>query len=1622
MDQQPCCVQPALFETFKKLALHVCFLLLAFHVFSLPACAAQHRAAMFVPENSDFWSRFTAFSQAAAEAVGLKLDIAVAGGSPETMLMQVNHAIETGAEALLFLEYDGIGERVLNIAESKKVPAFLFNTALDNEALFPRNQFRYWIGGIIPDDKAAGIRLASDLIDAAQKQGASDFRILAFTGLANGRSYARRYQGLLDAVKNRPGNTSIRALPLDESDSQSDIAGAVAANPDINIIWSVNDGPALTAARQYRQTGASEPIVSGGIDWSPDALAGIANKEMAVDFGGHVFDGAQAVVMVFDYLQGRDFAEEGLLFTGNMIAANEQNVARFQRILADPKAIDYKALSKFYNPSLTQYRFDLNTIAEATAGISTSRINFTADEQRWIREHPVVRYGAETDWPPYDFRGKTGQHTGLSRDLLELIGKYSGLAFTPEFATWNDLLIKAKAGEIDLLPALFETKERQSYLNFTESYHQALDYFFIREDVQAETLADLNGKTIAITKGYAHIGEIRQRFPKMRILETDGMMASVQAVIERRADVIFEVFSVMDYLLKQNSISTIRPFKAMPLSDGKQLKMAVRKDLPVLFSILQKTLPAISQKEKQEISDKWLGYKSEQADPSIALTEAEKLWLAGHPVIRFAGNANRLPYEAFDSKSRYTGIIAEYLKLLENKLPIKFDISANRIRTEPHTKITQQAADIQAETVITDLRSPLKFTGAFITGPIVILMRDTEGYIENIDQIKDRHITVGKHDSLLVRSRYPILGFTEVDTVQEGLTAVSTGKADAFLATLAPANYYLTNMGINNVRIVGKTELINHIGFAVRPGLAPLVPLLNRALDSISETEKRQIFDKWGKDRFVTKTDYGLITKILSVVLGLYLITLLWIRTVQRQQAKLKLSEERFKMAMSATSDGLWDWNAETNKAYFNPRWMTMLGYDPQELPHTIETFKELLHPEDRDEVLAKNQKMLDEIGFDYEEVFRLRCKNGSYRWILSRGRVFQRDKYGKAIRAVGTHVDITDRKLADEQFKTLVNALPIAIAVVDPTGQILLHNPELAHTFGKAGDLSNQNLLEFFSGTGHYRSFRQTIADGTSLFNQQISLHEESHNDIDCQLSIIPRNFQEKMSSLVVIVDLSERIQIEKDLARAKEAAEQANQLKSAFLANMSHEIRTPLNSIIGFTELLNNHIKDPKLSSFVKTIQSAGYNLLNLINDILDLSKIEAGKMAIVKKSCNPHSMFEDLGQIFMMDIKHKDLDFILDIDPRIPENLLLDETRLRQVLLNLIGNAVKFTHRGSICVRARTVNEDNIRSKLDLYIDVEDTGIGIPEDQQQRIFSDFEQMQGQNLHQYGGTGLGLAISKRLTKLMGGEISVISTPNQGSTFTVRLMEVSVSSIQPEHESQERPATTHVRFFPAKILVVDDVEDNRSLLKECFAGTELAIVEAENGQDAVNKARQDKIDLVFMDIRMPVLDGYKAATEIKRFTDTPIVALTASVMRDETERAKSAHFDGYLRKPVLKKELLKELMRFLPHEEILTPDLPEQAFSLSAEKMQALPELIRALEKLLPVCEKISRTNNLSEIKKFAEKILAIGQQLDFDPIVEYATKLLADIDCLDILAIKKTIDTFPEFLSDLSGKLEKF
>ena len=499
-------------------------------------------------------------------------------------------------------------------------------------------------------------------------------------------------------------------------------------------------------------------------------------------------------------------------------------------------------------------------------------------------------------------------------------------------------------------------------------------------------------------------------------------------------------------------------------------------------------------------------------------------------------------------------------------------------------------------------------------------------------------------------------------------------------------------------------------------------------------------------------------------------------------------------------------------------------------------------------------------------------------------------------------------------------------------------------------------------------------------------------------------------------------RMATEAELKIAKERAESATQAKSAFLSNMSHEIRTPMNAIVGFTELLSEGITDKQHQGFIKTIQSAGNSLLTLINDILDLSKIEAGKLDIHKVATNPHALFDDVGKLFMVELDKKQLDFLYDIDKDIPRSLMIDTARLRQILFNLIGNAVKFTDKGYVRLKARQQPCEDDAQLVDLLITVEDTGVGIATQDLAHVFGAFDQSRYQDNQKYGGTGLGLAISQRLAGLMDGHISVTSKLGSGTRFELVLHRVEVSAHVVTQNKEDKVADqTSVQFKPAVVLIVDDVEINRLLVQECFSGTPLDFLSAGSGPEALAILEQQPVDLILMDIRMPGMDGYEAAEKAKLIQDKPVIALTATVMDPLDQSFIDSPFDAYLKKPVFKKELFESLQAFLPFEsKIACASAADKPMEVKFNDMSIVDsKAILALldEQLLPQWQAIRASNKVSEIKKFAEIIEQMGEDYQIRACKDYARVLKETVDAYDIVGIKNSVKNFPV----LSGLIKK-
>lgn len=474
---------------------------------------------------------------------------------------------------------------------------------------------------------------------------------------------------------------------------------------------------------------------------------------------------------------------------------------------------------------------------------------------------------------------------------------------------------------------------------------------------------------------------------------------------------------------------------------------------------------------------------------------------------------------------------------------------------------------------------------------------------------------------------------------------------------------------------------------------------------------------------------------------------------------------------------------------------------------------------------------------------------------------------------------------------------------------------------------------------------------------------------------------------------EINQRKKVEVALVEAQLQAQRANRAKSEFLSNMSHEIRTPMNAVIGFAELTAKMDLPPKALHNIQTIQKSAKSLVRLINDILDLSKIEAGKIEIRREATSLHALAEELYSIFSLRAQNKGLAFEVTLAPDIPKALILDELRVRQILVNLIGNAVKFTHEGSVHVRFSLSPHPNNNSTINIHVKVEDTGIGIHEQDQQKVFGMFEQQSTQDNRTYGGTGLGLAISQKFANLMGGNIHLQSTPGKGSTFTLELLHVEVAASLPKATQAHASA---VVFEKASVLIVDDIKENLDLLGDILESYGLEVIKTHLGEKAIVLAEEERPELILMDIKMPKVDGITASKAIRANALTahiPIIAVSASVVGEE-EEAKRGAFEAFIPKPIDMQELETTLMRFLPHHTAPSFYTQNHTPSLAQNPFTSLAPQVRNV--LLEKAREALESGDFEQIEALMEHITKATQNTTFTQPLQHALETI-DIQTLE-------------------------
>jgi two-component system CheB/CheR fusion protein len=655
---------------------------------------------------------------------------------------------------------------------------------------------------------------------------------------------------------------------------------------------------------------------------------------------------------------------------------------------------------------------------------------------------------------------------------------------------------------------------------------------------------------------------------------------------------------------------------------------------------------------------------------------------------------------------------------------------------------------------------------------------------------------------------------------------------------------------------------------------------------------------------------------------------------------------------------GWWDWDCKTGEVFTHSNKWKMLGYSMEDVTPMIEWWQSLIHPEDRERVIATLYRHLRGESDEYDAEYRLRTKTGEWRWVSDRGKVVLKDTDQTPLRISGTTQDITGRKIALDELlrekflsETTINSLPGSFYMVDERFKIVRWNRNMEIDSGYSGaELAQLNpfaLIAWEDRKRTTRSITQLMNEGS--YSVEAEIVTKAGKRIPCYLSGNLMKFDGKKYVIGMGIDISQRKQLEEDLKQAKEAAETANHAKSTFLTNLSHEIRTPMNAILGFSQLM---LRDPGITALQRrhldTINRSGDHLMALINDVLELSKIEAGRIEFKPALFKLNELIDDLEVIFRLQTNEKHLSFRVEKESTLPDNAVADANKLRQIFINLLANSVKFTLTGGITWRLHS--EAGQAGCLHLISEIEDSGPGMDAAELARLFHPFEQTSSGE--QAGsGTGLGLNISREFAQRMGGDIWVTSQLGKGSVFhlEVTLCQASPDRPNPEHKPRKviglRPGQG-----PYRVLIADDQENNRILLAEMLQMVGFETRQAATAEEAMPIFQSWRPHLILVEINMPVPPHYRARME--RGSGTQMMAVTTSAFENDRVQILETGFAGYVRKPFKEDELFAAIADCLGAEYIYQPETGQDAATENpascdpgGDELSALP--VEWLEKL---------------------------------------------------------------------------
>ncbi|MGB4291741.1 MAG: transporter substrate-binding domain-containing protein [Bacteroidales bacterium] len=822
----------------------------------------------------------------------------------------------------------------------------------------------------------------------------------------------------------------------------------------------------------------------------------------------------------------------------------------------------------------------------------------------------------------------------------------------------------------------------------------------------------------------------------------------------------------------------------------------------------------------------------------------------------------------------------------------------------------------------------LSFSKPYVTIPVPVYFHRNLSGISDISTLKGFTIGAKSGDtSVEILRRNGITTIIEYPSYEAIINDVVAGNLKVFTIDEPPALYYIYKKNIDRELRQANVLYTGAFHRAVLKGNENILEYIENGFNLISSTERKELYDKWMGKPLVRPEYYRYTLLALLIFLGisgtLLLFTYFLRREVRRKTEQLnkamddlRKAEARWKFAIESTEQGLWDWNVQTGEVFFSKQWKNMLGYEEDEITNSLSEWEKRAHPDDLKQVWEEIEKHFRGETDIYTNEHRLLCKDGTYKWVLDRGKVIEFTGDGKPLRMIGTHTDISRKKeeekiLLEKEalYRFLFEHNPAPMLIYEKsTLNILAVNEALCSNYGYTlAELQNMKLHELV-----VESEQEILIERAAKVKGYSFSGEWHHKKKDGTMSTVLTHsheliFEGKEARVIAITDITYLKEIEQELIEARNRAEESDRLKTAFLANMSHEIRTPMNAILGFMELLKrSDLLQEDRENFISIIEESGKRLLSTINDIIEISKIETGLVEVNLKPENLYEIISSALNLFKPIAQAKGLEFRI----KCPEkteicNILTDRFKIESIIINLLSNAVKFTKKGYIETGARLENNNII-----LY--VKDTGPGIPPDKLEVVFNPFYQADMNLSREHEGSGLGLAIAKAYSEMLKGKLWVESEPGKGSTFFLSIPLIKSESEYHISENMENSVKEFIK--PSKILVADDDETSFLLIKIMLAPYGIKCLHAANGKETLRILESENdISLILLDIKMPLMDGFETVKKLReRKISIPVIAVTAYAFPSDREKALAGGCNDYISKPVMKQELISKIKQYL--------------------------------------------------------------------------------------------------------------